>query len=140
MYNSKMKYSNPVNLKKVFSSHAVITHNKKLLFFLRDDNPNIPDPNTWSLVGGEIDTGESHQEAMIREMQEEISVVPKNIKYLGMLATADGRLHAIYLSKMTEDEVEQIQIGNEGQKVQFFETENIDKLRLATNLGKYFEV
>ena len=51
--------------------------NKKLdkyLFVLRDDKPNIPNPNCWALIGGGIEKGEEPIEALKREVKEEIGI------------------------------------------------------------------
>lgn len=122
------------------SSKAIIYHNKKLLMFLRDNDSSIPDPNKWSLVGGEVDEGESFEQAVRREIKEEISVLPKLIKYLGKISTPDGNSHAIFLVKMTNREVEQLKIGDEGQKIKFFSIQEIRNLDLATNVKRYFEL
>tara|TARA_B100000315_G_C14391636_1_gene502264 strand:+ start:182 stop:577 length:396 start_codon:yes stop_codon:yes gene_type:complete len=44
---------------------------------LRDNNPVIAYPNTWSFFGGEIDLGETPWQALQRELDEEISWRPK---------------------------------------------------------------
>lgn len=129
-----------MNIVTKSSSKALIVYKRKLLLFLRDNNNSIPDPNTWSLVGGEVNEKESHEDAMLREMEEEINIIPRNIKYLGKLKTPDGNSHAIFLVKPTKDEVTMIRIGNEGQKVAFFSFDEIKKLVLAKNVKKYFDI
>ena len=37
----------------------------RVLFQLRDNKPNIPHPNKWSLFGGGIEQGERPEEAII---------------------------------------------------------------------------
>ena len=46
----------------------------KLLIYLRDDIPEIPFPNHWDLFGGHVEEGESPEEALVREIEEEIGV------------------------------------------------------------------
>ena len=121
------------------SSKAIIYYNKKLLLLLRDNDPSIPDPNKWSLVGGEVDKGESFKQAMHREIKEEISILPKSIQCLGEIKTPDGNSHSIFLVKMTNIEVENIKIGDEGQQVKFFSIREINKLKLAKNVKLYLE-
>ena len=44
----------------------------EFLFFLRDDKPSIPFPNTLDLIGGHVESGEEPLEAQIRELGEEL--------------------------------------------------------------------
>src|SRR3990167_2263454 len=120
------------------SSIALIIYDKKLLLFLRDNYRSITDPNTWSLVGGEVDKGETHKQAIVREMNEEINIAPKKIRYLGRIQSQDGNLHAIFLVNPTLEEVKKIKLGNEGQKVEFFRFNEIIRLDLARNVRNYF--
>jgi 8-oxo-dGTP diphosphatase len=46
----------------------------KLLIYLRDDKPDIPFPNHWDFFGGHLEDGETPEQALEREVKEEIGV------------------------------------------------------------------
>lgn len=45
-----------------------------VLMVLRDDKPTIPCPNTWALLGGYVEPGETPEQAVVREIREEIGI------------------------------------------------------------------
>ena len=61
---------------------VIIIENEKgeILLQLRDDKPTIPYPNKWVLFGGRAEENESFEEAIKREMQEEIELDLKTFK------------------------------------------------------------
>ena len=117
---------------------AFIVYNKKLLLILRDNNPNISFPNTWNLPGGGIEEGESGIEAIKRELQEEISVIPKNIIELGQQTFEDDSVVFRYLVKLSLDEHQNLKLGDEGQKMDFFSVDEAFNLDLAGYSKEYF--
>jgi 8-oxo-dGTP diphosphatase len=106
--------------------------NGKYLFFLRDNKPTIPDPNTYGLLGGAIEDGEQPFETLKRELQEEINIDVYDIEKLGSKIVTriinDGRdtkvkscIFFVFLAKIdaTLDEL----ILDEGQKLEYFTIE-----------------
>ena len=54
------------------SAIIFVNSSRQVLLFLRDDKPEIPFPNTWDILGGRLDPGETPEQCIIREMREEI--------------------------------------------------------------------
>ena len=52
---------------------AILYQDEYFLMQLRDDIPNIAAPGCWGFFGGHLDPGETPEEALRRELVEEIS-------------------------------------------------------------------
>jgi 8-oxo-dGTP diphosphatase len=50
----------------------------RLLIYLRDNNPTIPFPNHWDLFGGHVEPDETPEQAMVREVREELGIELKS--------------------------------------------------------------
>lgn len=116
-------------------AHALAVFNKKLLLMLRDNNPTIPYPNCWSLIGGNAHEYETPEETLLRQFCEETSVIPKNVQYMMKWPGTETHLFFVPLS---EQEAMRIRLGNEGQALRFFYLQEIEDLRLAGTFGKEF--
>lgn len=70
-----------------------------LLIYLRDDKPTIPFPNHWDLFGGHIEAGEEPEEALRRELEEELRVRPTAVKFWRAWEVTEGDVvpHTKYL-------------------------------------------
>ena len=55
---------------------AIILENDKgeILLYLRDNKPGIPFPDHWDLIGGHVEEGETPEEALVREVKEELDI------------------------------------------------------------------
>ncbi|MDO8571197.1 MAG: NUDIX domain-containing protein, partial [bacterium] len=109
---------------------AVIVFRGQLLLLQRDDNLSIKDPGCWQLPGGGVEMNETSDEAIRRELKEEINVVPDCLKlfmspYTGM---------SIYYGKLTEEESLKIRKGSEGKDLQFFSLEELFRIPLTHKL------
>jgi 8-oxo-dGTP diphosphatase len=46
----------------------------RLLIYLRDDKAGIPFPNRWDFFGGHLEPGETPEQALLREVKEELGI------------------------------------------------------------------
>ena len=62
---------------------AIILENDKgeFLLYLRDNKPGIPFPDHWDLIGGHVEKGETPEEALVREVKEELDIDLKEYKF-----------------------------------------------------------
>lgn len=121
------------------SSIAIVVYDKKILLLLRDDFPSLNDPNSWQLIGGGVEPGESYEEALKREIKEEIGVVAKDISFLGKVVV-DGIDAAIFFVRLNKTEAGKIRLGDEGQELKFFAYNEIKDLKLITSLRIYLNL
>ncbi|MCX5376135.1 NUDIX domain-containing protein [Streptomyces sp. NBC_00091] len=57
----------------------ITTEESEIILQLRDEKPNICWPGYWSLLGGQIEPGETAMEAVLREIHEEAGIAPAAI-------------------------------------------------------------
>lgn len=123
------------------SSGALITYNKKVLMLLRDNNPEILNPNCWQLIGGNLEANETPIEALIREIKEESNLqIPKNDPIeIGRIIVPGKQEYFFYWIKLSGEKIKDIKLGNEGQKIDFFSIKELDKMNLGPNFFSYFQ-
>jgi len=109
---------------------AIIVANGKILLLLRDDSPGIRDPNCWQLPGGGVEEGEAPDEAIKRELQEEIGVTPSSLHFL--ISPSDNV--RAYFARLTDEEVGNIKKGDEGKDLRFFSFGELSQIPLTQKL------
>jgi 8-oxo-dGTP diphosphatase len=110
--------------------------NKELLLYLRDNKPGIPFPNHWDLIGGHIEEGETPEEALVREVKEELNIDLKEYtfykKYECLEGDAYENIKFIYFGKINLP-IEEITLL-EGVRAQYFSREEIPNVKFANIL------
>lgn len=54
--------------------------NGQLLIYLRDNKPEISFPGYWDLFGGRVEPDETPEQALVRELNEELGITISNYK------------------------------------------------------------
>jgi 8-oxo-dGTP diphosphatase len=117
---------------------AIILENDKgeFLLYLRDNKPDIPFPDHWDLIGGHVEEGETPEEALIREVKEELDIDLKDYtfykKYECLTGDAYENIKYIYYGKINLP-IEEITLL-EGVRSQYFSREEIPDIKFANIL------
>ena len=99
----------------------ILYQENKILLQLRDNNPNIPFPNRWSLFGGEIKTGESPEQAIEREVREEIGSRIAKLQLLSVTIRKEEKIKVednVFVGEVVSSPRDLVL--TEGKKMQFF--------------------
>jgi len=114
---------------------AIILENDKgdIFLALRDNKPGIPFPGHWDLIGGHVEEGETPEQALVREVKEELNIDLKEFtffrKYVRLRGDAYDNIKYIYTGKIN------IPIGEvtllEGERPQYFSREEIPEIKFA---------
>jgi 8-oxo-dGTP pyrophosphatase MutT (NUDIX family) len=88
----------------------IVLDDGRFLMQLRDDKPAIFYPDHWGLFGGAVEDGEEPEEALRRELQEELGLVAGSLRYFtrmdfDFMTVGSERCYRIYyeLSLSTSD-------------------------------------
>ena len=103
---------------------------RKILLLLRDDKPSIPYPNRWDIPGGVVEQGESPEEAIIREMKEEIELDLKDFRVFKVFPWEDRR-ETVFFKKLNLD-IRATHL-HEGQRIRWFTKNELLSMSLAFN-------
>lgn len=113
----------------------------RVLLQLRDDKLGIVFPGHWGFFGGAIEEGESAEDAIQREIVEEIGFLPDRIHGLGRhsIEDLDGLVAYAFAFPLTIP-VEQL-VQHEGQDMALVTLEEVLSKRMYSNkMQAYFPV
>ena len=101
---------------------AMLQRDGRWLMQLRDEIPNLVAPGCWGLFGGHLDPGETPEQALRRELLEEISWQPPALE-LVMVHHIHRRTAHVFLSELSVP-LEQLQLL-EGQDLGLVSPEDL---------------
>jgi 8-oxo-dGTP diphosphatase len=116
--------------KKKGASMIFINSDNQVLLFLRDDKKEIPYPNYWDVLGGNVERDETPQDCIIREMKEELEIELK-MPTLFNVYDMDDRIEYTFWME-TNFDISKINL-HEGQKLKWFAQQEILNTELAFN-------
>ncbi len=117
---------------------AIILENdsSELLLYLRDNKPGIPFPDCWDLIGGHVEEGETPEEALIREVKEELGITLDEFRFFRRYEcrTGDAYPNEKYIFAGRIDiPIENITLY-EGERPQYFKRSEIPYVNFANIL------
>lgn len=116
----------------------LVTPDGRYLLQLRDDKPGIWDPGRWGCFGGSVDQGEAPEEALLRELGEELELNPAApVRYFTQVAWDYGPWgHGIKLRRYFEVALDPGELArtvlHEGQAARLFTVDEVLREPLLT--------
>lgn len=108
----------------------------EFLLYLRDDKPGIPFPGYWDLIGGHVEEGETPEQALVREVKEELDIDLKEYtfykKYVCLTGDAYENTKYIYSGRINLP-IEKVTLL-EGVRPQYFSRVEIPRVKFANIL------
>ena len=114
----------------------------KILLQQRDDRPDLTYPGYWTTFGGKVEDGETPDEALHRELLEEIELqLPMTlwkvedypIQRDGQQFIVENHIYVGYIDREAKDIV-----LNEGQALGYFSLEDLDQLKIGFDFARVF--
>jgi diketogulonate reductase-like aldo/keto reductase/8-oxo-dGTP pyrophosphatase MutT (NUDIX family) len=107
----------------------------------RDNNPAISNQNKWTLIGGGMDDDDLDVETCaLRELKEEAGLLKnkRDLSYLfdEIMGAQNDFDASIYVIELTNEDVLDLDIGDEGQTLGFFKYDKIFDADISDNVRK----
>ncbi len=116
-------------MKKPAGAGIILLNSKgQILLILREDDPGIPYPGMWDLPGGHIEEGETPEQAIRREMMEELELELGDISIFREYHR-DTFDEYVFLKKIDLDAA--ALPLHEGQRCAYFDSRTVFTLPLA---------
>lgn len=118
---------------------AFIHHDDKVLLVKRSQNENFL-PDYYEMPGGKAEFGETPEEALIREVKEELNLVIKVLKPYSTFSytSSNDTKHTIDIQFLVEldDNLKNIRLSKEHDQFQLVSKKEIDNLQISNLMKK----
>lgn len=104
---------------------AIILNEGKVFLAKRDKH--LHQGGLWEFPGGKCEVNESPEQALVRELQEEVAITPKNAVLFDHVVHDYGD-KKVSLSFFLVEQFDGIALGNEGQKTDWFDLSELAEL------------
>lgn len=117
------------------ASALLINKAGQVLLQLRDDKPDLPFAGMWTFFGGAVEEGETHEQAVHREVQEELGLTGLTLRHWmvqerPMVVNPEITVHNhVYVGRLTVDP--RTLTLFEGQAMALFDRSAAEILELA---------
>jgi len=121
------------------ASGAFITYKNKILMLHRDNNPEIPNPDCWQFIGGQTEGNETYEETARREIKEETNLEISELIPIGEIIDKNLLEYFLYYVELSDEELKNIKLGNEGQELKFFSVDEMKNLKMSVGVRIYYD-
>lgn len=110
----------------------IFNSNNQVLLQLRDNKPEILDPNIWGPLGGHCDINETPYDCAVRELYEESGYISKKLNWYGnyLFPYKNNMSHVVCTFWAIYDNKQKIHC-NEGQKIVFLSIDELNNYTIS---------
>lgn len=112
------------------NTYVVLKKEEKILVLKRKNG-------LWEFPGGEVEWGETPEEAAKRECKEETNITPENMRFIGITSATykkeESDKHSIYVVYLGESDRDQVSLCKEHTEYRWLKLNELKFLKLGLN-------